>query len=88
MNPDDEKRKDELGLKVTQCYLSQYRFIIPCVIIGTILGVKRTKNYQPLLIGVMLGTMADYTYATCIDCKEIEDEYKKLKLQSKANKKY
>lgn len=77
--------KERVGIDLTGCYLSQFRFVLLGVVSGTFLG-RRAKSYQPLLFGMVLGSIADYAYGRCIACKDLQNEYDKMVDADESNK--
>jgi hypothetical protein len=80
----EPRDKERVGVDLTGCYLSQFRFVLLGVLSGTFLG-RRAKSYHPLAFGIILGSVADYAYGRCIACKDLRDEYDRMAEESSSS---
>jgi hypothetical protein len=77
MNENDgsiKRPKDVIGRELSACFLSQVRFVIGGVAIGTLTG-RYMKSFFPLVGGILVGTIGDYVYGKMYACKSLQEEY-------------
>mmetsp|Transcript_34380 Transcript_34380/g.79361 ORF Transcript_34380/g.79361 Transcript_34380/m.79361 type:complete len:87 (+) Transcript_34380:127-387(+) len=76
MSSEDENKAPPASEVLANCLLSQYRFCMAGVGIGVAHGIRSKKGAMPMVVGGLLGSVADLFYGYSVACKNQVEDYR------------